>query len=238
MESSPVSKRKKYYSKGEIIEKLRENNFKIKECFYEICEEMCPFDVSDEDALQIEDRLNRLEKVSKNLTAKVSRLSKAYKAKVFRHKPEMLEDKEISSSQYSLFQSDESQKELESQEGMSALTLSNESDNCSEDEKPGVTRPKTYIRKPLNSKMSQKTRHRRVLAKRETLSMWAIEEGISTTELLGYLLYLENYHEGAERNISAVGWKIFLGGKISEKNSASLEEALWMIELGFLSQAV
>ena len=160
MESSPVSKRKKYYSKGEIIEKLRENNFKIKECFYEICEEMCPFDVSDEDALQIEDRLNRLEKVSKNLTAKVSRLSKAYKAKVFRHKPEMLEDKEISSSQYSLFQSDESQKELESQEGMSALTLSNESDISSEDEKPGITRPKTYIRKPLNSKMSQKTRRR------------------------------------------------------------------------------
>ena len=68
--------------------------------------------------------------------------------------------------------------------------------------------------------------------------MWAIEEGISTTQLLGYLLYLENYHEGDRRNISAVGWKIFLGGEISEKNSASLEEALWMIEIGSLSQAV
>ena len=42
---------------------------------------MCPFDESDEDALQIEDRLKRLEKVSENLTAKVSRNSKAYKAK-------------------------------------------------------------------------------------------------------------------------------------------------------------
>ena len=83
---------------------------------------------------------------------------------------------------------------------MSALTLNNESDNSSEDEKPGMTHYKTYIRKPLNSKMSQKTRHRRVSAKRETLSMWAIEEGISTTQLLGYLLYLENYHEGAGRN--------------------------------------
>ena len=121
---------------------------------------------------------------------------------------------------------------------MSALTLSNESDISSEDEKPGMTRPKTYIRKPLNSKMSQKTRRRRVSAKRETLSTWAIEEGISTTQLLGYLLYLENYHEGDGRNISAVGWKIFLGGEISEKNLASLEEALWMIEIGSLSQAV
>ena len=68
--------------------------------------------------------------------------------------------------------------------------------------------------------------------------MWAIEEGISTTQLLGYLLYLENYHEGAGRKISAVGWKMFLGGEISEKKSVSLEEALWMIEIDSLSQAV
>ena len=47
--------------------------------------------------------------------------------------------------------------------------------------------------------------------------MWAIEEGISTTQLLGYLLYLENYHKGAGRNILAIGWKIFLGNEISEK---------------------
>ena len=56
MESSPVYKRKKYYCKGEIIEKLRENNFKMKDCYDEICEKM----FSRRDHLQIHLR-NHLE---------------------------------------------------------------------------------------------------------------------------------------------------------------------------------
>ena len=66
---------------------------------------------------------------------------------------------------------------------------------------------------------------------------WAAEEGISVTQLLGYLLYLDNYHKG-ERSVSAVGWQIFQEEKFSDRNSASLEEALWLIERASLSQAV
>ena len=58
--------------------------------------------------------------------------------------------------------------------------------------------------------------------KRETLAEWAAEEGITVTQLLGYLLYLDS--------VSAVGWQIFQEEKFSDRNSASLEEALWLIE--------
>ena len=40
----------------------------------EIIEELSPFDIKDEDAMLFEDRLDRLEKVSKNLITKVHKL--------------------------------------------------------------------------------------------------------------------------------------------------------------------
>ena len=72
---------------------MKDNNFKIKEVCDNICEELCPFDISDEESLLIEDRLERLEKVSRTLTAKVSRVSKAFKEKKFRRHPEQLKEK-------------------------------------------------------------------------------------------------------------------------------------------------
>ena len=62
----PVFKRKKFFSKGDILQKLKDNNFKIKEVCDSICEDFSSFDISDEDLLCLEDRLKRLEKVSTN----------------------------------------------------------------------------------------------------------------------------------------------------------------------------
>ena len=67
-----------------------------------------------------------------------------------------------------------------------------------------TSQPSSYKKRPLNHKMSPYSRCRRVMDKRETLVKWAAEEGITVTQLLGYLLYLDNYHKG-ERNVSAVG---------------------------------
>ena len=52
---SPVFKMKKCFSKGDILQKLKDNNFKIKQVCNDICEELCPFDISDEDLLLLED---------------------------------------------------------------------------------------------------------------------------------------------------------------------------------------
>ena len=157
------------------------------------------------------------------MTAKVSRVCKAFKEKKFRRHPEQLEEKEISCSQYSLFQSSDSDNIKDSQN--QDISGSDESDNGRREME--TSRPSSYKKRPLNQKMSPYSRRRRVMDKRETLSEWAAEEGITVTQLLGYLLYLDNYHKG-ERSVSAVGWQIFQGEKFYDRNSASLGEALWL----------
>ena len=77
--------------------------------------------------------------------------------------------------------------------------------------------------------MNQKSRSRRVVEKREVISQWDENEGVSVSKLLGYLLYLENYQSG-DRSLEDAGWRIFSGDQLAEKLKASLEEALWLIE--------
>ena len=59
-----------------------------------------------------------------------------------------------------------------------------------------------FIRKrPLDSDMDSRSRRRRVTDMREVLLKWAEGEGVSITALLGFLLYLDNWHQG-DRNIA------------------------------------
>ena len=51
--------------------------------------------------------------------------------------------------------------------------------------------PTAYKKRPLNSQMNQKSRSRRVVEKREVISQWDENEGVSVSKLLGHLLYLE-----------------------------------------------
>jgi hypothetical protein len=73
-----------------------------------------------------------------------------------------------------------------------------------------------------------------VAEKRAALEEWSKEEGVTVTELLGYLLHLENYHT-KNRAHATLGWQLFTGEKISGKPEVSLNEAVWMIERGRLS---
>ena len=98
-------------------------------------------------------------------------------------------------------------------------------------------RPSTYVHKPLNHSMTQRTRRRRVEEKRLTLAQWADQERVSVVALLGYLLHVETYHEG-DRGIAAVGWQIFTGQEVFGKPVVTEQEATWMIEKGHLSQSV
>ena len=124
-----------------------------------------------------------------------------------------------------MFQSPDSDK-IEASQNQD-ISGSDESDNGKREME--TSRPSSYKKRPLNHKMSPYSRCLRVMDKQETLAKWAAEEGITVTQLLGYLLYLDNYHKG-ERSVSAVGWQIFQEEKFSDRNSASLEEALWLIK--------
>ena len=74
--------------------------------------------------------------------------------------------------------------------------------------------------------------------KRKVLLRWAEEEGVSATTLLGYLIYLENSHGAGDQTLSDIGWKIFMGESWRGIPSASLEEAIWLVERSGMSQAV
>ena len=230
MEDSPDFTRKKFFTKAEVIRKLTEKNYVIKEVCEEVTEELCPFDINDEDGEDIEEKLEKLKKVTKILTAKVSRLASDFRKRKFRHIPDALEEKEISCSQYSIFQSQPGDSE--------SLIGSQDQDMSDNDiEEMDQTRPTSYQKKPLDSAMNKKSRSRRVFDKRDTFNDWAIDEGVSVTKLLGYFLYLENYHDG-DRNLASAGWKIFCGDKLNGLHEASVEEATWIIERAGMSQAV
>ena len=62
MEVSPESKRKKFFTKGEILEVLKTNNFKISEVCKDSTEELC-FDLSEVEAEDVEEKLRKLEAV-------------------------------------------------------------------------------------------------------------------------------------------------------------------------------
>ena len=80
-DGGPETKRKKYFTRNEIISKLTENENDVKKVVSDIVEELSPFDIKDEDAMLFEDRLDRLEKVSKNLLSKVYKLKNKVKEK-------------------------------------------------------------------------------------------------------------------------------------------------------------
>ena len=88
---------------------------------------------------------------------------------------------------------------------------------------------------PLNHPMDKRSRRRRVEDKRDTLQTWALEEGISASSLLGYLLYLENWN--LDKALSATAWKIFMGEKVRDLPVVTLEESIWLIEKSRMSQA-
>ena len=234
------TKRKKFFTREEILQKLEESGNKICEVSSQICEELCPFDVNDEEATMIEDRLERIRDVTEYMTKKIHRLKQAVKERRFQKYPEKLKEKEISCSQHSLFQSQKENSE-------------EDSDECvpSED---GQSRPDIYRKKALDRQLHPKTRRRRVKTKVAILSQWAEEEGVTDTQLLGYFIYLTtdswkkdsflpgardltNYHT-QDRELAGVGWRIFSKQKLCGKNEATLDEARWLIERASLSQAI
>ena len=224
-EDSPEAKRKKVVTGHEVLAMLKEHENDVGKVANEMMETLCPFDLNDEDALQIEDRLERVEKVSKLVQKRVRRLATKVKERKFKHNPEGLEEKVLSCSQYSLLQSQEG-------EGEGEIELASETGG----DLVTKRRPEKYNKKPIDQDMDPKTRQRRVADKRKTFSQWAEEEGVTVVKLLGYLLYLENHMK--EKKLSKVGWKLFMGDSLEDKPEMSVEEVIWIREKSGMSEKV
>ena len=93
-----------------------------------------------------------------------------------------------------------------------------------------------YQKKPLDMDLSGKTRRRRVAEKREVLKQWAEEERVTVSQLLGYLLYVENWMN--EKNLAGLAWQVFNREVPDGKPQMSLEEAIWLREKSGMSEAV
>ena len=90
MADPPTAKTRREFTKSEALEKLEKNEDVVKKVVEEMIEELTPFNMSDSDALLLEDRLERLENISKALSSKVYRLQKDFKARKFRRDPDLL----------------------------------------------------------------------------------------------------------------------------------------------------
>ena len=227
----PKAKRKKCISLKEALDKLKDSENNVSKACEAIVEDISPFDVNDQEVILIEDRIERLQKVSVSLQTKLYKLVRDVKARKFRHQPQLLEEKFTSCSQHSVLQCEDSQDLCDS---LSQTSLYKPDENDEDVETP--VRPSTYTKRSLNTQMSQKTRRRRVAEKRVIFSEWAEEEGVKVSELHGYLLHLENWTE--ERNLAAVGWKIFMGESLIVKPEVTIEESIWLIERSGMSQTV
>ena len=112
-EDAPGGKRKKAVTGHEVLAMLKAHENDVAKVANEMLEELCPFDLNDQDALLIEDRIERVARVSNLLQKRVRRLTKKVKESKFRHNPEGLDEKVVSCSQYSLLQSQEGEGEGE-----------------------------------------------------------------------------------------------------------------------------
>ena len=102
-DGGPEAKRKKSYSRREILEKLEECENDVKRAVGEIVADISPNDMSDINMDDFEIKVEKLEQVSKNLATKVYKLKKSVQLRKFRHNPEFLEEKFFSSSQLVLW---------------------------------------------------------------------------------------------------------------------------------------
>ena len=73
---SPENKkaRKRCFTRNEVLEKLSEHDNQVTKVAEEVCNELCPIDMNMEDDDVLHEILDKLDKVTKGLTAKIYRL--------------------------------------------------------------------------------------------------------------------------------------------------------------------
>ena len=69
------------FRKGDILDLLSQHDNKVKEVANECAIELCDFDISDEDAMIVEDRMTRLSETINKISKKIYRIQNEFKNK-------------------------------------------------------------------------------------------------------------------------------------------------------------
>ena len=77
---------------------------------------LTPFDITDENLTDYEQRVEKLATVSSSLQNKIYRLKKDVKDRKFKHNPDLLDEDVISCSQFSVLQSSQEEEQQLSQQ--------------------------------------------------------------------------------------------------------------------------
>ena len=91
-QEEPEAKRRNTFTQRETLDKLSACEDHVTKVVEVMVPDLSPFDVTDENVTGLEERIDRLGKVTANRTAKVYRLRQEVKAKQYRWKPEQLEE--------------------------------------------------------------------------------------------------------------------------------------------------
>ena len=160
-----------------------------------------------------------------SLARKIRRVVSDDKARKFRFEPELLEDTLASFSQNSFVSKvREEEDEIEEESSMEIEQ---------EEETKEVTKEKVY-RKGLNKLGDKDTMKRRTDNILNTVREEANRQGVTTTELLAYLIYRENYPGGvasSDLKLANFMLDLFKGGKMKE-NKVSEMDTLAMVLRG------
>ena len=225
----PIRKRK--FSKGEVLEKLKSHGRYFQSASEEICHELLKEDWEPDDETSAE--VDKLSSIIEIVRARIDRLYKENRKGKFRRFPDELDQTLVSASQFSLFGS-QKDSTIDSQGIANAI----QSTQAESQPKLDTTQNQSleYKKKPITSEMHPRSRRRRVAVYREEFSAWASNLQCSPSQLCGLIIYLENYLTNKE--LSNQGWMIFNESSSLTTHKATVHEAIWMMERGKLSEAV
>jgi hypothetical protein len=198
-----------------VLSKLKEHNFYFAKVADEICQELLPKDGEDDDETTSE--VEALGKTVEIVRSKLHYLQDQFKKRKYRHCPEKLDETFISASQFSLFDSQETQDS----QGIACAYQSTQPEENSFSQREETT---GYNKKSILSEMDPKTRRRRVARERDEFKEWARKQKCSSTELAGLFIYLENFM--SNKKLSELGWSIFTSNCLSVTHEATLNEAM------------
>jgi hypothetical protein len=150
--------------------------------------------------------------------AALFRLKAHEKQRKFRHNQDALEETFLRSSQHSLFCSSQG-----------TIPESNSFDSPDFlDEIPQSTQNE-YKKRPLNDpSLSKQTLRRRIKDCRENITKWCTDQGCTTVQFAGLLIYFESYP--IDRHAAKLGWDLFQEIKQVSPQKATVLEAIWIME--------
>ena len=176
--------RKRRWTRSELLEKTKQC-----ETLLEAADDICNQMRSGHEDMEDSEIGQKFVDTSKLVASRLSKLVQEMKKKNFRHHPSQLEEKALSASEYSFFDSQESQT--------SSLDMFAD--------EMGANLPTEYNKRPLHS-LSRQSIRKRIKDERELFGNWCKDQKCSVAQLAGLFIHLEYYQK--DRKVAQLGFLV------------------------------